>query len=109
MTPDLYFMVSEDGLAFEEFFPPEPGERCLVCDRRRNKPRQPSSPSDTKKVSAGTLPTERAAQVEDALDALQAFVGADSASYPRGTLIELLAVLGGAHREELRAYFQGAE
>jgi hypothetical protein len=102
-----HFMFSEDGIAFEEFYPPEPGERCAVCDRRKNKPRQKSSPSDTKKIAAGSLPADRAEQVEDALDALQAFVGADGTSYPRGTLIELLALLGGAHREELRAYFQG--
>jgi hypothetical protein len=84
--------------------PPEPGERCALCDRRRNKPRQTSSP-DAKKIAAGKLPHERAQAVEDALDALQAFVGADSTSYPRGTLMELLVILGGQQRDELRDYF----
>ena len=82
---------------------PEPGERCQVCDRRVNKPRQASSPH-ARRVAA-TLPPERAAAVEEGLEHLQAYVGADSTSYPRGTMLELLLLLGGQHREELRRYF----
>lgn len=87
---------------------PKPGERCPVCDRRVNKPRQPSSP-DSRKVKAGELPVERAAAVEEGLDALQAFIGADDTSYPRGSLLEALVVLGGQEREALRDYFTKEE
>ena len=82
---------------------PEPGERCITCDRRVPKPRQSSSPEVRRLVTV--LPTERAASVEEGLENLTAYVGADTTSYPRGTLIELLLLLGGQHREELRAWF----
>lgn len=102
MTPDLYFMVSEDGLAFEEFFPPEPGERCLVCDRRVNKPRQGDSPT-TKRVGA-QLPTERAEWLAETLNHLQAASGADAHSYPLGTLLEAMAGLAIQELDELKSY-----
>jgi hypothetical protein len=41
--------------------------------------------------------------------ALQEVTGIDPYSYPRGVLVEALLVLGGQHREELRAHFQGQE
>jgi hypothetical protein len=47
--------------------------------------------------------------VEEGLDSLQAFVGADTTSYPRGTLLELLLLLGGQNREDLRTYFEEAQ
>lgn len=85
----------------------KPGERCPTCNRRRNKPRQKTTP-EARKINAGLLPQERAEWLEEALDALQEVCGADPLSYPRGTLIEALAVLGGQHREELKELF-GAE
>lgn len=88
-----------------EIAPPEPGERCLVCNRRRNKPRQSTSP--VAKELRIKLPADRMEPVEEALDALQEVTGADPHSYPRGAVLEALLVLGGQHREELREYFNG--
>jgi hypothetical protein len=34
-------------------------------------------------------------------------VGADPYSYPRGSILEALLLLGGQEREELRRYFNG--
>jgi acyl-CoA reductase-like NAD-dependent aldehyde dehydrogenase len=82
---------------------PEPGERCVTCDRRVPKPRKSTSPETRRLVAV--LPTERATGVDEALDALQAFTGADATSYPRGSVLEALVLLGGQHREELRAWF----
>lgn len=82
---------------------PEPGERCLACDRRVPKPRTSASPETRRLVAV--LPTERATGVDEALDALQAFTGADATSYPRGSVLEALVLLGGQHREELRVWF----
>lgn len=81
---------------------PEPGERCQVCDRRVNKPRQSSSPGTRRVVTV--LPSERADNVEQGLENLSAFIGADPSAYPRGTTLELLLLLGGQHREELKTY-----
>jgi hypothetical protein len=44
--------------------------------------------------------------VEEAFDALQEVTGIDPYSYPKGVLLEALLLLGGQHREELRAHFQ---
>ena len=85
---------------------PEPGERCQVCDRRVPKPRKSDSPETRRLVAV--LPTERATSVEEGLEHLSAYTGADTTSYPRGTLLELLLLLGGQHREELRRYFEEA-
>lgn len=85
----------------------EPGTRCPTCDRRVQKPRTSDSPP-TKYVRA-VLPNERADALSEAFDALQAFVGADPKSYPRGTLMEALVILGGQRREELRDFFEGRE
>lgn len=101
----MHYMISEDGLSFEEFFPPEPGERCLCCNRRVNKPRTDESPP-SKQIRI-TLPIDRAEWAEEALDSLQQVVGADSYSHPRGRILEALLVLGGQERESLRAYFNG--
>lgn len=86
----------------------EPGTRCPVCHRRHNKPRQPTTP-EARKVKAGTLPEERATAVDEGLDALQEFVGADGHSYPRGSLVEALVVLGAQQREQLKAYFESTQ
>ena len=86
---------------------PAPGERCPTCDRRVNKPRKSSSPT-TRRVSGGNLPPERAEALNEALDALQAYCGADGKSYPRGTLLEALVLLGGQEREALKEFFVGA-
>ena len=96
MTPPL--IVAPLPLA------PEPGERCQVCNRRRNKPRQGDSP--TARELRIKLPADRMESVEEALDALQEVTGADPHSYPKGSLLEALLVLGGQHREELRTYFK---
>jgi len=100
-----HFMFSEDGLSFEEFFPPEPGERCLCCNRRVNKLRQDTSP-ETSEIRF-KLPVDRKELVEDGLDSLQEYIGADPYSYPRGDILEKLVVLGIQHREELRAHYNG--
>ena len=100
-----HFMASEDGLSFEEVFPPEPGERCFACNRRRNKPRTDKSPS-TKQIRI-TLPADRKEWAEEAFDILQEFVGADPYSYPRGALFEAILQLGIEQREEVRRYFNG--
>lgn len=86
---------------------PEPGERCVLCNRRVNKPRQNDSP-DTREMRI-KLPTERMEWAEEAFDAMQELTGIDPYSYPRGALLEALLVLGGQHREELRAHFEGIE
>lgn len=85
----------------------EPGERCPTCHRRVNKPRQASSPN-TKKVAA-ELPAERADALNEGLDNLQEYVGADSKAYPKGSLLEALLGLGAQRREELREWFEGRE
>lgn len=85
---------------------PAPGHRCPVCNRMKYKPRKPTSP-DARKIRAGILPLEKAKAVEDGLDALQQFVGADSHSYPRGELLAALVALGSSEREYLRIFFQG--
>lgn len=87
--------------------PPAPGERCVVCNRRRNKERKDDSPA-TRELRI-KLPTERMENVEEAFDALQEVTGVDPYSYPRGVLLEALLVLGGQHREALAAYFGGVE
>ena len=91
---------------FHELKPPQPGERCLLCDRRRNKKRSENEPAKTVRV-VFTLPADRAEPVEEAIDALQEAVGADPHSYPKGHLLEALLVLGAQQREELAAYFNG--
>lgn len=95
-------ILTEQG-EIEVVIPPEPGERCALCDRRVNKPRTSSSPGTRRVVTV--LPSERADNVEEGLENLQAYVGADSTSYPRGSVLELLLLLGGQHREELRSYY----
>ena len=87
--------------------PPEPGTRCATCNRRRNKPRQDTSPA-TREMRI-KLPSERMANVEEAFDALQEVTGVDPYSYPKGVLLEALLVLGGQQREQLRLYFKGRE
>jgi hypothetical protein len=86
-----------------ELLEPQPGERCDKCNRRVPKKRRSTSP-ETKRLYA-VLPPDRAEAVTEALDALQAYIGADGESYPRGVVLELLVILGGQQREELRRYF----
>lgn len=85
----------------------EPGTRCPTCDRRIPKPRQTSSP-DVKAVRV-PLPIERAIALEEALEALQAYIGADPKSYPRGTVLEMLVIMGGQERERLKDWFEGRD
>ena len=89
----------------EPLLPPQPGERCLLCNRRRNKPRQETSP-DSREMRI-RLPAERMEWLEEALDTLQEFVGADPYSYPRGSLVEAVVTLGIQQREFVKAYFDG--
>lgn len=84
--------------------PPQPGERCELCNRRRQKPRQNESP-DTKEMRI-KLPVERMEAAEEAFDALQEISGIDPYSYPRGVLLEALLLFGAQRREELQAFFQ---
>lgn len=86
---------------------PEPGERCVLCNRRRNKERKTDSP-DTKEMRI-KLPSERMEWAEEAFDSLQQVTGVDPYSYPRGVLLEALLMLGGRHREEMRAFFTGKD
>lgn len=87
--------------------PPEPGERCQLCNRRRNKKVQSDSP-DTKQIRI-TLPADEMESVEEAFDTLQEVVGADPYSYPRGQILKAMLVLAGQQREQLKAYFEGTE
>ena len=91
--------------ALAQLAAPEPGERCQLCNRRRNKPRQDESP-ETSEIRV-KLPTERKEWAEEAFDILQQVVGADPYSYPRGALLEAMLVLAGQHREQLRSLFNG--
>lgn len=86
---------------------PQPGERCPTCRRRVNKPRKESSPA-VRELRV-KLPSDRMESVEEAFDALQEITGVDPYSYPKGTLLEVLLLLGGQHREELAAHFRGDE
>lgn len=103
---DLRVTLTDRGFDFEEVETahPEPGERCPACDRRVPKPRTSTSPASRRLVVTG--PADRIGYLIDALDALQAFVGADPHSYPRLSVLEALALLGGQHRELLRHYFE---
>jgi hypothetical protein len=83
----------------------EPGTRCPTCNRRVNKPRTEESPS-VREIRI-RLPEDRIEPVEEAFDALQEITGVDPYSYPKGTLLEALLLLGGQHREELAAHFRG--
>src|SRR4249919_4277576 len=85
----------------------EPGTRCPTCDRRVNKPRKDDSPAV--REMRIKLPTDRMEAAEEAFDALQEISGVDPYSYPKGTLLEALLLLGGQQREQLRAYFEGLE
>lgn len=87
--------------------PPEPGERCQLCHRRRNKKRKEDSPVVREVRFRG--PTDRVESAEEGLDTLQEFTGVDPYSYPRIHLLEALLGLGAQHREELKAYFEGTE
>ena len=100
-------VIETDMGEIEVTIAPSPGERCNLCDRRVPRPRKSTSPESRRLVV--TLPPERAASVEEGLENLQAFIGADSTAYPRGTMLELLLLLGGQHREELRRYFSERE
>lgn len=89
----------------EMLAPPQPGERCALCNRRVNKPRKDDSP--VAREIRIKLPTDRMESVEEAFDALQEITGIDPYSYPKGTLLEALLLLGGQHREELAEHFRG--
>jgi hypothetical protein len=55
------------------------------------------------------LPPARAEALVEGLDNLHEYIGLDGFSYPRGTLLEYLLVLGAQHREALRAHFRDEE
>jgi hypothetical protein len=54
-----------------------------------------------------SLPLERAEALNEGLDVLQEYIGLDPSSYPRGTLLELLMVMGAQQREQLRSHVHG--
>ena len=83
---------------------PEPGTVCDTCHRRVPKKRTDASPA-TRVVSIGRLPLERQEALSDALKALQDYTGAIHHSYPAGSLLEVLVLIGGQQREEIKAYF----
>jgi hypothetical protein len=100
--------VSEaEIVALLDMTPPEPGERCALCHRRRNKPRQDTSP-DSKEMRI-KLPVDRMEALEHAVDTLQEYVGADPYSYPRGALMEAAVMLAIQQREEVKRYFNGTD
>jgi hypothetical protein len=70
-----------------------------------NKTRTSVSP-ETKVVSIGRLPAERQEALDAALDGLVFYTGANDHSFPKGSVLEALVVLGGQHREELKTWFQ---
>lgn len=105
--PSELVVVEYDDGALVPLREPAPGERCMVCHRRRNKERKATTP-EVKRVMA-KLPPDRAEALAEGLDNLQEYVGMDGLSYPRGTLLEYLLILGAQHREELRAHFGGEE
>lgn len=81
----------------------EPGTICPTCDRRVPKPRTAATPES--KVISFRLPTERADTLREGLKSLAVVTDAVTASYPMGTLIEALLLLGGENRERLAALF----
>ena len=85
----------------------EPGDRCPECDRRVPHPRTPKAP-ESKAVQA-RLPVEEAAAVDEALDNLAAYTGADRGKYPKGRIIQGAVLMAGQRREELRDWFEEAE
>jgi len=85
----------------------EPGTICPTCDRRVPKPRTAATPET--KVISFRLPVDRGETLKSGLDSLAAVTGAVEASYPMGSLIEALLLLGGENRERLAALFAGRE
>jgi hypothetical protein len=88
--------------------PPLPGERCELCHRRVNKKRSEDEPAKTVRVQF-TLPADRAEALMEAVDTLQEYVGADPHSYPTGSVYEASVLKAIQQREEVKAYFTGAE
>ena len=81
----------------------EPGERCPVCHRRKNRVRTDDSPVVREVRFRG--PTDLIEDLEEHLDVLQEWSGIDPYAYPRARLLEALIALGAQHREEIRAHF----
>lgn len=108
-VPEIFLSEAErEAIEVLASYVVEPGSRCPTCHRQVYRPRKQTSP-EARKIDAGRLPEERAAWVEDNIDALQEYVGADGESYSRGSLLELLVALGAEHREELKDYFERRE
>ena len=95
----------ENGVLESGLTPPEPGERCVLCNRRRNKPRKDDSPTTSEVRLRG--PADIVEDTAEHLDILQEYVGIDPYSYPRLKLVSALLALGARHREELREHFVG--
>lgn len=85
--------------------PPSPGQRCELCNRRRNKIRTDDSPAVREVRLRG--PNDLVEAVEENLDILQEYTRLDPHSYPRLKLVDALVALGARHREELREHFGG--
>jgi hypothetical protein len=100
-----HFMISEDGLSFEEVFPPEPGERCVMCHRRLNRKKTDESPA-VKEVRF-RAPPDVIEAIEEQFDTLQEYTGVDPYGFPRARLLEALLLLGIQEREDLKAHFNG--
>ena len=90
----------------EPLLPPQPGERCLLCHRRRNRQRTNESPPVREVRFRG--PTDVVEAVEEGLDILQEWAGIDPHAYPRIRLLEALLALGAQQREEIREHFSGS-
>lgn len=93
----------DEGVLEAGLRPPEPGERCVLCNRRRNKTRKEDSPTTREVRLRG--PADVVEDTEEHLDILQEYVGIDPYSYPRLKLVSALLALGARHREELREHF----
>lgn len=78
-------------------------DTCPTCNRRIPKPKTETTP--TSRAVQARLPYEDALNVDVALDALVEYCGVTD-KYPKGRMIEALALLGGNQREELRRWFQ---
>lgn len=85
--------------------PPEPGERCALCNRRRNRKANPDAPKEVREVRFRG-PADLIQAIEEQFDMLQEYTGLDPYGFPRARLLEALSILGIQQREELAARFR---